>query len=35
MISFIGVMIVQTKCKFNKDELFFKLFYIQSKETEN
>ena len=28
-------MIEQTKCKLNKTELFFKLFYIQSKEIGN
>ena len=28
-------MMVQTKCKLNKTELFLKLFHIQSKETGN
>jgi len=30
-----SVMMVQTKCKLNNAELFFKLFYIQRKEIGN
>ena len=35
LFRFMGVMMVQTKCKLNDAELFLKLFYIQSKEIQN
>ena len=35
LFRFMSIIMVQTKCKLNNTELFFKLFHIQSKEIGN